>query len=209
MIPIAGVTRSRTDNFRNRTYMQILEAIATISGLIHVYLLTKEKVIAWPFGILSVAVYVYIFFVAKLYSDALLHIVYCGLNVYGWIRWSRRSGNDLELAVSRLSKAGIAIAALLIIAGSIAWGTLMDTQTDADFPYFDAYTTVASLCAQYLLAKKKIDNWIIWILVDVVAMPIYFAKGLYLTSALYFVYLLLCISGFLQWRKSLSVAVSH
>ena len=183
--------------------LTILEIIATISGLVHVYLLTKEKIIAWPFGIVTVSIYVYIFFVSKLYSDAILHVIYFFLNIYGWYNWSRRHNDAPDVLITRLSRPGILLFSVIIIAGSLSWGTVMQHNTDASFPYFDAYTTVASLCAQYLLAQKKIDNWIIWILVDLVAIPIYLLKGLYFTSGLYFVYLLLCISGFLQWRRAM------
>lgn len=188
----------------NIDLLTILEIIATVSGLIHVFLLTREKIIAWPFGILTVSVYVYIFFVSRLYSDAILHVFYIGLNSYGWYNWAKRKGTVAEVAVTRLSRMNLAAVSGVILLGTLAWGRFMDANTDADFAYFDAFTTVASLIAQYLLTQKKIDNWVIWILVDLVAIPIYLLKGLYLTSGLYLVYLLLCISGWLEWRRTMS-----
>lgn len=167
------------------------------------FLLTREKIIAWPFGIVTVSIYVYIFFASKLYSDAILHVIYFFLNIYGWYNWSRRHQNDPDVLITRLTTSGIILSTALILLGTLAWGTFMSKNTDASFPYYDAYITVASLCAQYLLAQKKLDNWIIWILVDLVAIPIYLFKDLYFTSGLYFVYLLLCISGFLQWRRTM------
>lgn len=186
--------------------LTILEIIATLSGLIHVYLLTKEKIIAWPFGIVTVGTYIYIFFVSKLYSEAILHVVYLILNIYGWYNWSRRHDNVPDVPITRLSVRGMVLFAAIILAGTVLWGGFMKRNTDASFPYVDAYTTVASLCAQYLLARKKIDNWILWILVDLVAIPMYLLKDLFITSGLYFIYLLLCIHGWLQWRKSLGWA---
>ena len=182
--------------------MNPLELIATVTGLVHVWLLTREKVIAWPFGIISVAIYVCIFFVARLYSDAILHVVYIGLNTYGWYHWLRPDHARKSLPVTRLS--GIHLSTVLgaIILFTLVWGYVMDTRTDADFAYFDAFTTVASLIAQYLLTRKKIDNWMIWIAVDLVAIPIYLLKGLYLTSGLYTVYLVLCISGWMSWKQT-------
>lgn len=182
--------------------MNPLELIATISGLIHVFLLTRERTIAWPFGIVSVAIYVYIFFVSRLYSDAILHVFYIGLNTYGWIHWLHPDHAKRSLPISRLSSTNRLIILLTIILFTLIWGYVMDTRTDADFAYFDAFTTVASLIAQFLLTRKKIDNWMIWIAVDLVAIPIYVMKGLYLTSGLYTVYLLLCVSGWLAWRKT-------
>ncbi|MFQ5448494.1 MAG: nicotinamide riboside transporter PnuC [Saprospiraceae bacterium] len=182
--------------------LTILEIIATICGLIHVFLLTREKIIAWPFGIATVTIYVYIFFASRLYSDAILHVCYIAINSYGWYNWARRKENVTEVKISRLRPSGIAILAAIVFAGTLAWGYLMDTNTDASFAYYDAFTTVASFTAQYLLTQKKIDNWAVWIAVDLVAIPIYLLKGLYVTSGLYFVYLLLCISGLIEWRKT-------
>ncbi len=182
--------------------LTILEIIATICGLIHVFLLTREKTIAWPFGIATVTIYVYIFFVSKLYSDTILHVCYIAINSYGWYNWTRRKNDVAEVKISRLRLSGIAILAAIVCAGTIAWGYFMDTNTDASFAYYDAFTSVASFSAQYLLTQKKIDNWAVWIAVDLVAIPIYLLKGLYVTSGLYFVYLLLCISGLIEWWKT-------
>ncbi len=183
--------------------MTVLEIVATASGLIHVFLLTREKIIAWPFGILTVTLYVYIFYASKLYSDAILHVFYIVLNCFGWYNWARREEEKEEVVIGRLSANLLALLAGTIILGALGWGYVMRTYTNADFAYFDAFITVSSLLAQYLLTQKKIDNWIIWIIVDLVAIPIYLLKGLYFTSGLYVVYLLLCISGFLAWRKTM------
>ncbi|TAK31072.1 MAG: nicotinamide riboside transporter PnuC [Saprospiraceae bacterium] len=183
--------------------LNFLEIIATACGLVHVFLLTREKVIAWPFGIATVSIYVYIFFASRLYSDAILHVCYIFINSYGWYNWARRKDALAEVKISRMRPSEIAILAAIIFAGSIAWGYFMDNNTDADFAYYDAFTTVASLSAQYLLTQKKIENWAVWIVVDLVAIPIYLLKELYVTSGLYFVYLLLCISGLMGWWKTL------
>ncbi|MCF8239145.1 MAG: nicotinamide riboside transporter PnuC [Saprospiraceae bacterium] len=188
--------------------MNPLELIATLTGLIHVWLLTREKVIAWPFGIVSVAIYVYIFFVSRLYSDAILHVFYIGLNTYGWIHWLHPDQTRKSLPVTRLSRMHLSTVLGSIILFTLIWGYVMDNKTDADFAYFDAFTTVASLIAQFLLTRKKIDNWLIWIAVDLVAIPIYLLKGLYLTSGLYTVYLVLCISGWLSWRRGLKSSLT-
>lgn len=182
-------------------FLTFLEIVATVSGLIHVFLLTREKIIAWPFGIITVTIYVYLFYVSRLYSDAILHVFYIVLNSFGWYNWAKRTDDHAEVLITRLKTNWTAALAVAIVTGTFGWGYIMDTQTDADFAYFDAFTTVASVFAQYLLTQKKIDNWIIWIAVDLVAIPIYLLKGLYFTSGLYTVYLILCISGFLEWRK--------
>ncbi len=185
------------------SFLTLLEAIAVITGLVHVFLLTREKVIAWPFGLLSVGLYVYIFQDARLYSDVILHLVYIGLNIYGWWNWSRKDADQATLPVSSLSRSARFLYLVFILAGTLVWGALMQRYTDASYPFPDAFTTVASLVAQFLLTRKKLENWLIWIVVDVVAMNIYALKGLYLTTGLYGVYLLICIKGLLDWQRSL------
>lgn len=185
------------------TALQVIEFIAVVSGMTHVYLLTREKIIAWPFGLLSVGLYIFIFAESRLYSDVILHCVYVVLNIYGWWNWAHKGMEEDKLPVTRLTRTEVAAWSALILAGFIAWGSVMKANTNADFPYPDAFTTVASLVAQFLLARKKLENWIIWIIVDIVAINIYMLKGLYLTSGLYGVYLLLCIKGWRDWRRSM------
>ncbi|MCB0572476.1 MAG: nicotinamide mononucleotide transporter [Phaeodactylibacter sp.] len=186
--------------------LQVMEFIAVVSGIIHVFLLTREKIIAWPFGILTVSLYIYIFAESKLYSDVILHVVYVVLNIFGWWNWARRGAGTIHVPITRLSKQEIGAWAGLILVGFVAWGYVMGANTDASYPYGDAFTTVASLIAQFLLARKKIENWLIWIIVDVVAIAIYALKGLYLTTGLYAVYLLLSTKGFLDWRRTMRTA---
>lgn len=182
---------------------QILEITGVVFTLLNVYLLTKQRILAWPLGLIGVTIYAYIFFRAQLYSDFILHIVYMILNAYGWWYWSTgRQNSSEELPVTSLSEGNRWRWILVIIPGFVLWGYLMHVYTDAALPYPDAFTTVTSLVAQYLLARKKIENWILWIIVDVVAIVIYSIKGLYPTSFLYSVLLVLSISGYISWKKS-------
>jgi len=181
--------------------IQIIEYIAVATGIIHVFLLTRGKVLAWPFGLISVGLYIYIFFLNKLYSDTFLHVVYVLLNIYGWWNWVKHRDNEAAVEVGHLAHRQRLLWPALIVVGVMFWGYGMQQNTDASYPYGDAFTTVASLVAQYLLAKRKLENWIIWIIVDIVAINIYLLKGLYPTSVLYGVYLILSISGWLQWRR--------
>ncbi len=191
------------------TFPGTIEIIAALSGLICVWLQTKENIWAWPFGILSVVLYVFIFYDSFLYSDMILHVIYIVLNAYGWWHWSRKKKHaKSEIPVKRLSWRADFWTAVLILAGTAVWGWNMGHLTRAQFVYYDAFTTVGSLTAQYLLAKKFIENWIIWILVDLVAIPVYIAKELYLTAGLYTVYLVLCIYGYLQWRRQFSPQIA-
>ena len=183
----------------------VLEVLATIFGIICVFLQTQEKVIAWPFGLVSVILAVFVFQNAGLYSDVVLHIVYIGLNLYGWYYWSNKDTDDVDalVPVGKLSLNAMLYWALFIVLGSWIWGTYMDHIFGASFPYLDAFIMVGSLSAQYLLAKKIIHNWLLWIIVDVVAVGVYLAKGLYPFVFLFFVYLLLCVFGYVSWRKQI------
>ncbi len=186
---------------------QIIELVAVFFGIVNVYLLTRQNIWAWPAGIAMTGIYVYIFFESRLYSDFILNIIYVLLNVYGWWYWSKKTKSteeeDSGLPVTHLSHLDIALWTGLIVVGTGIWGYLMDTRTDADFAYFDAFTTVASLVAQYLLARKKLENWIIWIVVDLVAINIYYLKELYFTSVLYGIFLALCVLGLIEWKRSM------
>ena len=183
---------------------QILEIAGVIFTLLNVYLLTRQKILAWPFGLLGVSIYAYIFYSAQLYSDFILHLIYIVLNAYGWWYWaSGHYEKEDDLQVTSLFPKEKVIWIVTIVLGFLLWGYLMQRHTDAALPYPDAFTTVTSLVAQYLLARKKIENWILWIIVDIVAIIIYVIKDLYPTSILFAILLILSISGFLTWKKSI------
>jgi nicotinamide mononucleotide transporter len=165
-------------------------------------LLTRQTILAWPAGLLSVFLYIFIFYHNRLYSDVILHMVYVVLNVYGWYHWSQASRDGKPLQVTRFSTGQNALLALFIPGAALAWGLFMKKNTGADYAYADAFILVASLTAQYLMTLKKLENWIWWILVDIIAILIYSQKKLVVTSVLYSLYLFLCILGFRAWYRS-------
>ncbi|NNJ26956.1 nicotinamide riboside transporter PnuC [Alienimonas chondri] len=195
--------------------MSPLELVAALSGLACVLLTVRRHMLCWPIGLVMVALYAIIFYEAKLYSDCLLQIVYIGLQLYGWRQWivERRpaggTGEALEeseapaeVPVRWLSGRATAWWVAGIAVGTLLWGAGMASYTDAALPFGDAFTTVASLVAQWLLAKRAVQSWLAWIAVDVACVPIYVHKELYLTAGLYAVFLGLAIAGFLAWRKA-------
>ncbi|MBF0255908.1 MAG: nicotinamide mononucleotide transporter, partial [Gammaproteobacteria bacterium] len=131
-----------------------------------------------------------------------LHVIYVGLQLYGWYHWLHGGREQGRLEVSRVAPSGLLLWPLGIAVVSLIWGYLMASYTDAALPYADAFTTVASLAAQWLLARKKLESWLLWISVDVVAIGIYWSRDLMLTSGLYLVFLGLAILGFFAWRRS-------
>jgi len=184
--------------------MTIIEIIATITGIIAVALQAKEKIEAWPFAIISVAIMAYIFFFSKLYSDFGLHIIYIVLNIFGWYVWVSKKETKEVAPTKILSTKGFLLSGLLAVLGTGVLGYIMNNYTDADLSYIDAFTTSGSLVAQYLLAKKYLQNWLIWIIVDVVAIPVYIYKELYFFAFLFLVYLVICVWGYISWKKNLT-----
>jgi nicotinamide mononucleotide transporter len=155
-----------------------------------------------------VSLYVVIFFHAKLYSDTLLQIVYIFVQFYGWFHWKRGGGPRGDLPVTRLSARGWAFWLAVALAGAASLGAFMAHQTDASFPYADAAIASLSLVAQWLMARKVLENWHFWIAVDILAIGVYLGKNLYLTTGLYAVFLGLCVYGLLAWKRSVVTVVS-
>ena len=183
--------------------MTILELIAVCFGLACVALYVRQNVWSWPVGLVQVCLYVWIFFQARLYSDVLLHLVYVVLQLYGWYVWTRPDASTSERRVTRLTPSAFAQWLLVGALSSAALGAAMHGFTDAALPYADAAVAAFSLVAQYLLARKVLENWLVWIGVDVAAIAVYLMRGLNLTAALYAVFLCMAIAGWLAWRKSL------
>jgi len=182
--------------------MGLIEAVAVFFGFLCVWLTLKENIWCWPAGLIQVSLYIYIFYEVKLYSDLVLHVVYVFLQIYGWYHWLHGGRDHGELKITRLSRRASTAWPALVVIGFLAWGYIMATHTDASLPYGDAFTTVASLVAQWLMARKKLESWLFWIAVDLVAIGIYWIKGLHMTSGLYLAFLMLATAGYFVWRVS-------
>jgi nicotinamide mononucleotide transporter len=182
--------------------MQWVEAIAVVFGFVCVWLTVKENIYCWPTGLIQVILYIFIFYHVQLYSDLILQIIYVIMQIYGWYHWLHGGKNKTELSVSRLKYTELYgwIFSGIIISG--IWGYLMRTYTNAAAPYCDAFIAAMSLIAQWLMARKKLESWFFWIAIDVMAVGVYFYKQLYMTTGLYFVFFILAITGFIEWRKT-------
>ncbi|EKD93350.1 MAG: hypothetical protein ACD_28C00163G0001 [uncultured bacterium] len=182
--------------------MSPIEIVATIFGLASVYFTVKQNIWCWPTGLVMVFLYIFIFYGAKLYSDALLQVIYIFMQIYGWYHWVYGDKERKSLPVSRLSHQQSRLWGLVAVVGTAGWGYFMINNTDASFPYADAFIVVLSLIAQWFLARKILESWVLWIIVDVVAVYVYFSKELYPTSILYIVFFFLAIKGLLEWKTS-------
>lgn len=185
--------------------MSPIEIAAVIAGLLCVVLTIRQSLWCWPIGIVQVVLYLFIFYEAKLYSDVILQGIYIVLQLYGWWAWLKggpRQDDDLPVTGLRAS-ARIGWAAAAVIGAALLGGG-MARWTDAALPVPDAFITSTSLVAQTLLSRKKWESWVGWIAVDVVAVPVYALKALYLTAGLYAVFLGLAVAGLLRWRRALA-----
>ena len=142
-----------------------------------------------------------LFLDVRLYSDAIQQIVYISLLSYGWVRWTKGERPETKLNVTHASQKLIFRLLFLIIAFTFVVGTLFKNYTDASLPYWDALATALSFSAQYLLAEKKIENWLVWIDVNIIYIGIYFYKGLPLYTVLFTIYLLLAVAGYFKWMN--------
>jgi nicotinamide mononucleotide transporter len=186
--------------------MSTWEIIGTLLGIVGVWLMIRQNVWGWPIGLVQVAVYAWVFFGAKLYSDAILQVFFFAIQAYGWWHWlhgdPRERRRRSELPVTRLRPAAIMRWAIAGAVATAVWGEFMRRTTDAALPHWDAFILMFSLIAQWLQAQKRLENWAGWMLVNVVAVGVYWAKDLRLTAGLYVVFFGMAAMGHLAWRKS-------
>jgi nicotinamide mononucleotide transporter len=180
-----------------------LEWIAVLTGFACVWLAARESLWNFPVALVSCALYIVVYYRAGLYSDSLLQIMFIGLSLYGWYEWLYGGRSKTELPVSRTRRWEWAACAAFVAAFTLGFGYYLSTRTDAALPHWDSFTTAGSLAAQFLLMRKRLENWWLWIVVDLIYVPILWYKQLYPTSVLYALYLGLAVYGYWEWRKSM------
>lgn len=179
------------------------EIIAVILGIIAVYLSTKQHVWTYPLGIISVFVYIFIFFDVKLYADMGLQVFFIVLQAYGWYEWLYGGKGKTELHVSKILKKEIFYTIVFVITATAILGYTLHKLTDAALPYVDSFLAVLSMAGQWMMAKKYLESWHVWIAVNIGSIGMYGFKGLYFTMFLYAVYLGLAILGLRDWKNDL------
>lgn len=182
-----------------------LEFLAVVFGILSVWFARKENIWVYPTGIVNVLIYVYLCFYAGLYADMGINAFYFVMSVFGWYNWSRRDANQHHVPISSLNVKQWLIYILLIgVAFGIIYQVLINF-TDSTVPVFDSFTTSLFIAGMWLMALKKIENWILWILGDILVIPMFAMKGLAFTSIQYIVFLVLAVMGYVEWRKRLRI----
>lgn len=190
--------------------MNLIEITGVLTGALSVWLAARLDWLTWPVGLVNVLCFIVLFSHAGLYPDVGLHIIYLGLSIYGWVKWDDRQ-DELKVTSEvdtwqawQHSAMSLYIGwSIPIIAATVSIGSLFYVFTNASYPYLDSFVTVMSILGCYLLSRKIIECWIIYIISDIVAIGIYTAKGLPWVAALYGLYLVLCIKGYREWRRAL------
>lgn len=186
--------------------MSGLETLAVAVTLASVWLTVTQVVWCWPLALISVSLYGVLFYQARLFADMGLQGFYFVLSAYGWWAWLHGGEDQGQLQVSRLSlRRGILL--FLLAAGfAVALGSTLSRWTQASFPYLDSTLTAFSLVAQWLMTRKILENWLVWIAVDVVYVGLFTVKQLYLTAGLYGLFLAMAAAGLIQWRRSMDAS---
>jgi len=177
------------------------EIIASILGLANIVLLVRRSIWNYPFGIAMVTLYGVVFFEAKLFSDAALQVFFFVVQIYGWWNWYHARDSTGLAKVEVMTDRSRLIWIGVIIAFNIADAWFLIKYTSDVAPWMDANTTAMSVVAQYLLSIRKIENWILWIITDVVQIGLYYWKGLYPTTGLYVLFLIISAVGLYQWLR--------
>lgn len=186
--------------------MNTLEIAAVAFGVVSVWLSTREHIASWPTAIVNVSLYFLVFREAKLYADMGLQVFYLALSCYGWYQWKFGGANRSVLPVSRATRRHAARLIPLGLLGAGALGYILARTTDAALPWVDSAASITSLLAQWMMTRKLLENWIVWIVVDVVYVAMFTYKELYLTAGLYAAFLVLAVKGYFDWRRSLAQA---
>jgi nicotinamide mononucleotide transporter len=181
-----------------------LEFWGFVTGAACVWLAVKEHVWNWPIGIVNNVLYLLVFFHSKLYADSLLQIFFIAVGIYGWWAWLYGGTRHTELQAGRTTKQQAAIYLVALIASTAGIYFLLSRYTDSNVPFWDGITTALSLVAQYMLGRKLLENWLVWILADIIYIAVYSYKHLYLTSVLYLVFMIMCVAGWKRWKQTLA-----
>ena len=182
--------------------MTLVEVLGFITGALTVWLTVKQNIWTWPIGIASNVFFIVVFWRAALYADMALQFVYIAVSAFGWYWWLKGGAGHSRLKVGRVGVRDAAILAVLGVAATYGMMRYLES-VGGSAPFLDALTTALSLVAQYLLSRKLIENWYVWIVADILYVGLYVSRDLHLTAVLYAIFLAMCVRGLVEWRRSM------
>jgi len=183
-----------------------LEWFGVLTAFACIYLAAKEHILNWPISIVSSAAYALLYFQYKLYGDSFLQLYFLITAVYGWIFWLRKKQHQEKPVVS-LSGTEWFYTLAAVAGFTVILSLYLDKYTNTDVPYIDGFCTAMSFVAQFLMTRKVLQNWILWIVVDICYVPLLFYKELASTAVLYFVLIILAIMGYVDWKRTWKAAL--
>lgn len=188
------------------TIMNYLEIIGTLVGLVYLWLEYKASIWLWIAGLVMPAIYIFIYYDAKLYADMGINVYYLGAAFYGLAVWlmGKKTNENGELPITPTPRQTVFPMILVCVVSFFVIGWLLINYTDSDVPWFDSFTTALSIVGMWMLARKYLEQWLVWIVVDIVSSGLYIYKELYFTAGLYALYTVIAIFGYLNWKKMMS-----
>jgi nicotinamide mononucleotide transporter len=181
-----------------------VEVCGTLTGFLYLGFSIRQHFLTWPVGLLNGLFYIVVFFTSKIYADMALQFYYVAISIYGWWCWHQGSSTGTTLKVTRTSYSTWLILLMTSILLFLFIAYILVSCTDSPVPYWDALTTALSIVATWMLTQKKIEHWLLWVLVDSVSIGLFIVKELYPTTLLFLVYTILAIYGYFEWRKELN-----
>lgn len=181
--------------------MNYLEIIGALIGLIYLWLEYRVSIWLWLAGIVMPAVYIVVYYQAGLYADSGISLYYLIAGVYGWVMWQRRPVRQKERQITQTPCCRWLPMAVVFVALFLVIGEVLVRFTDSTVPWLDSFTTALSFVAMWMLAHKYLEQWLVWIVVDVVSCGLYIYKELYFTSVLYGLYAVIAVFGYMKWRQ--------
>ena len=182
-----------------------LEIFAVCSAILYLILAANEDVRCWYAALFSSILYMYIMYTAGLMMESFLQIFYICMAIYGWYIWSNKINVEQELKITSWKKQYHLYAIIIVTLLAIISGFLLEKYTQAALPFLDAFTTWGAIITTYMVAKKIIENWIYWFVIDSISIYLFISRELYLTALLFLIYLIIIIFGYRSWRKKLNV----
>jgi nicotinamide mononucleotide transporter len=182
-----------------------IEVLGSITGLIYLYFSIRQIIWLWPLGIITSLLYIIVFYNARFYADMALQVYYFFISIYGWHYWkyAEDHNSNKKLKIVKASSGELLVFILITLFLTVITGYALDEYTDSPLPYWDAFTTSGSIVATWMLAKKYLEHWLFWIVIDFVSLGTYLYKSLYPTVILFTIYTCMAFIGYINWKKDL------